>query len=256
MNVPQKTKLAKKDILTIIAMLALVSFIFRLWPVIILMIVGLFVALVILLLRADAKPEIIEPKQATPIPRPEVRLPDEKDVYTLAYSVIIRRITQLVLEKYPNARWIWEAPNARSLIESGSDVYILLNSAGGYNRAKVNIFNLQVTDIVFGAAKEDEFIKEDDTFPETEDIDEDIPENYELIAYEWVNSHIIDLNNRCNEALGENQKHVLITAEELPAKESWMDICKQLQKNEIKNLECVPDGIQINFTHHSAERNL
>ena len=49
MNVPQKTKLAKKDILTIIAMLALVSFIFRLWPVIILMIVGLFVALVILL---------------------------------------------------------------------------------------------------------------------------------------------------------------------------------------------------------------
>ena len=253
MNIPPKKNLAKKDILTILGILVAVTFIFRLWPVLILMIIGLFVSLVALLLQAEAKTEIVEPKQTTP--RQEVRTPTQKDVYSLAYSVIIRRITELVLEKYPNARWIWEAPNARNLIETGKDVYILLNSAGGYCRAKVNIFNLQVTDIVFDVSKEDESI-EDDCLTEPDDSDEDIPENYELIAYEWVNAHIIELNNRCNEALGENRSSVLITAEELPVKESWIDICKQLKKNEIKNLECVPEGIQINFTHQNAERNL
>lgn len=254
MNIPPKRKLAKKDILTLIAMLAVVAFIFRLWPVIILMIIGLFIAMVVLLLQAEVKTEIVEPKQPAIAPRQEIRTPTQKDVYTLAYSVIIRRITEIVCEKYPNARWIWEAPNARGLIEKGSEVYILLNSAGGYNRAKVNIFNLQVTDIVFGVSKENENIDED-TQSET-DITDDMPVNYELIAYEWVESNIIELNNRCNEAIGENKKHILITAEELPAKESWTDVCMQLKKNEFKNVECVPDGIQINFTHQNAERNL
>ncbi len=248
MRVPNGKGFIVREVLLLMGSLALIVLMCRLWPILLLMIIGLFVAMIVLLFRATAEPKTVEPK---PIPvslKEPARIPTQNDVLALAYSVILRRITELVREKYPQARWIWESSNARSLIENGDDVYILLNRAGGYNRAKIEIVNLQVTDIIFGKPETDDAVDNTDV-DDLDDTDEDLPENYELIAFEWVEAHIMDLNTRCNEALGEGKEFVLITADELPVKESWIDVCKQLQKNEIENLECVPDGIQINLTH-------
>ncbi|HCB95071.1 MAG TPA: hypothetical protein DEP65_05075 [Ruminococcus sp.] len=236
-----------REVLLLIAALALIVFMCRLWPLLLLMIIGLFVLMIVLLLRATAEPKPVEPKPIPVTTKEPARIPTQNDVFALAYSVILRRVTELVHEKYPQARWIWESPNARSLIENGDDVYILLNSAGGYNRANVTIVNLQVTDIVFGTPEKDD-VTDDADADDLDDTDEELPENYELIAFEWVEAHIMNLNARCNEALGEGNDTVLITADELPAKGSWIDVCKQLQKNEIENLECVPEGIQIKLT--------
>lgn len=247
MRLPVGKGFIVREVLLLIASLAIIVLICRLWPLLLLMIFGLFVAMIVLLFRATAEPKPVEPKAIPVSPKEQPRIPTQNDVYALAYSVILRRVTELVHEKYPQARWIWESSNARSLIENGDDVYILLNRAGGYSRAKVAIVNLQVTDILFDIPKTDA-IDNTDT-DDSDDTEEELPENYELIAFEWVEAHIMDLNTRCNEALGENLTSVLITADELPVRESWIDVCKQLQKNEIENLECVPEGIQINLTH-------
>ena len=160
----------------------------------------------------------------------------------MAYSVILRRITEIVRAQYPQARWVFEASNARRKIDNSDEVYILLNRAGGYSRAKVIISNLQVIDIEFVVPETEEIAESTEA-----DDSEELPENYELVAYEWVEKHIMELNTRCNEVLGEGKTSVLITAEELPGKESWLEICKQLKKNQIENLECVPEGILINL---------
>lgn len=167
-------------------------------------------------------------------------IPTQKDVYALAYSVILRQITAIVLSKYPNARWIWEEPNAKERIEKGEELHILLNSAGGYKRATVVITNLQVTDILFGALP-----AEPSDHTEDDEDDEPMDENYELLAFEWVESHIVELNARVNEAIGKGKSELLLKSDELPTKESWDDIRYELEKENIADTKCIPDGILI-----------
>lgn len=100
-----------------------------------------FVAAIRLLFLSGNRVDPVEPQPLLPAPIPA---PTESDLRKLAQSLITSRITTLVLNEYPNARWIWEAPNAFELIELGEEVYILLNRAGGYRKAKVIIQNLQV----------------------------------------------------------------------------------------------------------------
>lgn len=245
MKKPDKRSSVIRETMLLIGILAAITLICRLWPLLLLMLLSLFAALIVLLFRATAQPEIIEPKPVPEASEKPVRIPTQNDVYELAYSVILRRVTQMVHQRYPQARWIWESSNIRQFIENGEDVFILLNRAGGYSRAKVTISNLQVKDIIFLGTD----TSETDEEPDIVEPDDDMPENYELLAFEWVETHIIDINNRCNEAIGEGESGVLIPADELPVKESWLDVCRQLKKVEIENPECVPEGIQINLTH-------
>ena len=186
--------------------------------------------------------EVVEP---LPLPAlPEPKEPTEKDVKDLAYSVILRRITELVTTEYPEARWVWEAANARQLIELGEDVFILLNRAGGFRRAHVVIQNLQVVTIEYNHAPANAVDPdEDDT-----DTDEPQEENFDLVAFEWAEAHIMELNKRCNEAIGEGMTEIILTSEELPVKESWPAICKQLMENGLDDVKCIPQGIKINLT--------
>ena len=76
---------------------------------------------------------------------------------------------------------------------------------------------------------------------------EEIPENYELLAFEWTESHMIDLNERCNEAIGQGKQSILISEEELPAKQSWKNICDELMRSDIELAVCQENGIEIKF---------
>lgn len=243
MNNKDRKRHIAYEVLVILGMLALLTFICRLWPILLLIILGIFVAAIRLLFLSSKRVEVIEPLPLLPAPVPA---PTEKDLQALAYSLILKRVTAIVLAEYPDARWVWEAPNAPKLIELGEDVYILLNKAGGYRRAKVVIQNLQV----IGLQYQEVPVTTDDTEDEMDDTPVDPPkDNYELIAFEWAESHIFELNTRCNDAIGKGLTEIILTADELPVRESWPDVCRELMRADLEDVECVPEGIKINLSH-------
>ena len=140
---------------------------------------------------------------------------------------------------------------------AGNKVYVILNRAGGYRRGLVVIRNLHVFDVIFDAVPEDTPPANDPppseppipSNPNTdEDADEeDIPEDYGLIAFQWVEAHVMDLNDQVNEAIGRKETSFLVPAADLPVKESWPDICKELARNDLSGATCRENGIQIEF---------
>lgn len=258
MNHKESKRHMAYEALILLGMLALLTFICRLWPILLLIILGIFIAAIRLLFLSSKKVEVIEPMPQTPEP---IKEPTERDVRELAYAVILKRITALVTDEYPEARWVWENPNAKKCIETGETVYILLNRAGGYRRAKVEVTNLQVLGIKYCTAEsetpdnnQDPDMNEPEETEVSDDAEnsepeEECPANYELLAYQWTEAHIVELNARCNEAIGEKKQSILLTAEELPVKESWSDICNELIRVGLENVTCRDAGIQINLTH-------
>lgn len=250
MNKKDQKRHMAYEVLVLLGMLALLTFICRLWPILLLIILGIFAAVIRLLFLSSRKIEVIVPLLLLPEP---VKEATEKDVQVLAYSVILRRVTELVLSEYPEARWVWEAPNAEKLIQESQEVFILLNHAGGYRRAKVVIRNLQVVGIEYNPqVEENAVLEQEDNAPEPEEEPE--VQNYELLAFEWADAHIFELNARCNEAIGENLSELILLAEELPVRESWADICRELIRAGLTDVQCVSEGIKINLTQSNAER--
>lgn len=257
MNSREQKRHIASEALILLGMLALLTGICRLWPILLLMILGIFAAALRLLFYSANRVEIMEPRPLL-LPEPKSE-PTEEDVRKLAYSVILRRITELVVQQYPEVRWVWEAPNAMQEMKKGADVYILLNRTGGYRKAKVIYWNWQVIKIEYHPENKATLVEETkENYYEKEPIapiveeseetfyeEESIAENYELLAFEWCEAHMLELNERCNEAMGQGQNEVLIPLEELPVPESWSDICKELGRAGLEHVECVIDGILI-----------
>lgn len=255
------------EVLIILGVLALLLFVCRLWPILLLVILGIFVAAIRLLFLSQTKVEVIQP-----MPSPIPREPTERDVQDMAYAVILRRITDWVTETYPQARWVWKSSQAREQILIGGDIHILLNQAGGYREAVVHVQNLRVTGLWYvrpeklieadeAAAPEEviEEAKEPSTMPEepqreSEDMEDNATPNYELLAFEWVEAHAMELNERCNEYIAQKQDSFMLTAYELPDRESWPDICQELLRNGMKSCECTDEGIQINLTQATCRK--
>ena len=235
------------EALVILGLLALLTNITRLWPILLLIILGIFIATLRLLFLSCKKVEPVKPVLALP---PPPQPPQESDMQSMAYAIIQRRITQILQGRFPEVRWIWENPRAKEDILIGNPVYVLLNRAGGYRR----IQNLTVMDVVF----EEEKPKADPpapnpgpapgpTPPPEEDDEEEPSENFGLIAFQWVEAHVMELNDRCNEAIAEGLSEYLIPADELPVTESWEEICKELVRNDLPGARCCDDGIIIYF---------
>lgn len=251
MTKKEKQRRMVHEVLVILGLLALLTFICRLWPILLLIILGIFVAALRLLFLSSKKVEVV---QAAPVPKEPEREPTEKDVKALAFSVILRRITELVADEYPDARWVWESSQPMQRIEAGEDMFILLNRAGGYRRAKVVIKNLQVLDISYQEAQtitqpaENPGVPFSDASDIQNDVEDTENENYELLAFEWVEAHSIVLNERCNEAIGRGDTELILSVDELPVRDSWPDVCRELQRSGLSLVECVADGIKINLT--------
>lgn len=234
------------EALIILGVLAFFTFMFRLWPLLILVIFCiLFGAVRLMFLKAKASTV----HQAEEVKKEASRAPTEKDVRDLAYSVILTRISELVSSEYPTAKWVWEKPNARKLIENGEEVCIILSGAGGYRRAKIKIQNLQVVGLEYLAAKlpeKPEVVEEVDE-EAIDEASEPTPVNYELLAFEWAEAHVIELNDRCNEAIGQGKTELILMSEELPTRESWENICTELKRAGLEDVEVITDGIKINL---------
>lgn len=248
MNNKDRKRQIAYEALMILGLLALLTFICRLWPILLLIILGIFVAAIRLLFLSGNRVDPVEPQPLLPAPIPA---PTESDLRKLAQSLITSRITTLVLNEYPNARWIWEAPNAFELIELGEEVYILLNRAGGYRKAKVIIQNLQVIGLQYQEIPK----KPDESEERTEAPATEQPkENYELIAFEWAESHIFELNARCNDAIGQGLTEIILTADDLPMTpysteppeeyKEFADMTEELKADYAKSVDCLklPNG--------------
>lgn len=264
MNDKEKQNRFIHEALMIMGILALLCLVCRLWPILLLIVLGALIAAIRMVFLSAQKVEIEE--SMPELQKAPTKEPTETDVKQLAYSVILKRITERIVSEYPEARWVWEAPNAKELIDSGDDVFVLLNRAGGYRRARINIHNLQVTGIVYETisaignampeadelkqseeSKADELKQSEEN--ETDELsEENEKESYQLLAFEWVEAHIFELNARCNEAIGQNLSELVISADELPTKESWADICDELGRAGLENVHCVTEGIKINLT--------
>ena len=236
------------EALIILGVLAFFTFMFRLWPLLILVVFCILLGAVRLLFLKVKEQATVQ--QAEEVKEEPKRAPTERDVRDLAYSVIFTRISELVSSEYPTAKWVWEKPNARKLIESGEEVFILLNGAGGYRKAKVKIQNLQVAGIDYVTAElpktpDDETEAEDED--DAEEESEPIPVNYGLVAFEWVEAHIMELNVKINDAIAQGQEEYLIPEEELPTKESYAAIIDELGRQDIENAAEDPHGIKIEF---------
>ena len=232
------------EALIILGVLAFFTFMFRLWPLLVLVIFCI-IGGAIRLLFLKAKGETVkQTENKTDEPK---RAPTEKDVRDLAFSVILTRISDLVSSEFPEAKWVWEKPNARKLIESGEDAFILLSGAGGYRRAKVKIQNLQVTGLDYVTVTFPEKPKDETDTDAEEDLSKPIPVNYGLIAFEWVEAHVMDLNDHINDAIAQGLSEYLITEEELPVRESWAAIIEELGRQDIENATEDPHGIKINI---------
>lgn len=242
------TRRMTHEALIILGVLAFFTFMFRLWPLLVLVIFCIIAGAIRLLFLKAKGETVIQTENKVEEPK---RTPTERDVRDLAYSVILTRISELVSSEYPTAKWVWEKPNARKLIESGEEVSILLNGAGGYRKAKVRIQNLQVAGIDYVTAElpkkpqvENEAEEDND---EAEEVSEPIPVNYGLVAFEWVEAHIMELNVKINDAIAQGQEEYLIPEEELPTKESYAAIIEELGRQDIENAAEDPHGIKIEF---------
>lgn len=157
------------------------------------------------------------------------------------------QVNMWVTADYPNAKWVWAHVDTPTRIANGEDVFIILNGAGGYRRARVNIIGNIVVALEYMKAPIRESVPEQklEVIP-TENVTVEKPSaNYDLMAYEWVEAHINELNERLNEAVGSGISEYLLSAKELPIPESWTSICTELKRAGVSEAECVQEGIKI-----------
>ena len=229
------------DVVKLVGIVLLLALFCRMWPVVFLAILAVVVC-ALKLLHDAAKAENVPPElPAKPIPPepPET----ETTLNNRAFGLLEQRITQALLEEYPNVRWVWAEPDARKRFASDEQLDILTNQAGGYGRFTVYIYNLQFVKLAPAVATQTAPVEnEPDESPEPEQT------NYTYLAFEWVQAHLPWLNEAINETLALGEDTLLITADRLPIPESWEEICAQLLRNGFQKAVCDAEGIVVAYT--------
>lgn len=224
------------EALILLLILALLLFITRLWPILLLVILGIFVGALRLLFFSSQKVQSVQILQC-----PKGCSVSDTDLDS--FSKLQTEITERVREVCPDARWVWENRNPRRSIAQNEPLVILLNRAGGYRRAELRLENGKLAELIYQAAPSP--AKKVKTAEPEVVYGEPLPENYDLIAFEWVDKHLLELNGKLNEAIGLGQTQYRITPDTLPQPESWDAIRKELQRNGLKDVAADTDGILI-----------
>lgn len=236
------------EVLMILGALALFCLITRLWPLLFLVVPGILIAAIrMLALSAKKKPDMPIPATIPQPPRPDT----EQDVIRIAFGILQRRITEQIISRYPSARWVWEIPNAIERFAGDLPLMILLNRAGGFRRATVQVRSLQFCDLVYENAepdRSDEPLRDPDVDDDAENEDApaaDEPVDYALIAFQWVEANLLSLNSRCNDVIADGLTGLLISASDLPHPDSWAEVCVELTRNGFADASVQEDGIRV-----------
>lgn len=237
---PDKKKKTLHDIFVVIMCIAALVIIVRLWPILLLLLIGLIAYALWALFHVARQPVKSEP---TPLPAPPEPI-SEQSVLTAAFGLLQRRITEQVAARYPNARWVWCVSDAFGQFSAGQPLTILLNGAGGYRRAVVQVNALQFAGLAYcvipDTAQSDSGHPEQDAPPpEPEGMD------YGLLSFEWVEANLQRLNVLSNEAIAAGQDEFCVPAEELPHGDSWPALCTELVRNGFAAAQPLADRIRI-----------
>ena len=234
------------EVLVILGILALFLYVFRIWPVLLIVGLGIFASALWLLLLSHRE---VKAKQSEESPETEKQKQETFDPETLKFFAVQKEITERITEMYPEARWVWKSPQSKRNIVNGEEVSVLLNHAGGYREVKVKRNeqgNIQLS-----------YVQAPELPPEPGKVEppaEKLPPNYEYLAFEWVEAHVVELNEQCNESIAQRQEGLLLSAQDLPEPESWPALCQELSRNGLENCECTDEGIYIHLTQKNCRK--
>lgn len=254
------------EALVILVMLALLLFVCRMWPILLLVILGIFAAVLRLVFLSSPKVQPIRPEQPTSVaPAPQQAVTNREAENTedaQSFGDLQTQITSWVRQEYPNARWVWKYPDAKARFQRGEDMAILLNRAGGYREAVIYLQGKRLFEIQYLCAPaEKPQLEEPASPPEEQPAMEEAasqpetsqPEDYSLTAFEWVESHLEELNTLCNECIAQKQDFLLLTGGDLPEPAAWSALCQELLRN---GLSCrvQEEGVQIEITREDRRK--
>lgn len=239
---PDKKKHLLNDIVVVIMLLAALLTIVRLWPLLLLLLIGLIAYALWVLFHVARHPVKTELAPLPMLPAPVT----EQSLLSAAFGLLQRKITEQVVIRYPDARWVWSMSNAFDQFAAGQPLTILLNGAGGYQRATVWVQNLQFAGLVYttiSAANPEQPAEE---APEQEEAPAEAKEvDYGLLSFEWAEANMQHLNALSNETVAAGQDGFRIPAEELPHGDSWPTLCAELVRNGFAAAEPMADGIHV-----------
>ena len=248
---PEKENQTAHGILALLTVLNLLVLILRLWPLLIPLMLGLLAYGLWAMIHKVQQPET--PTHSTPDAQQPRQTPvSEQELITLAFGLLQHRITEQIVAVYPHAKWVWGQPGARERFAAGETLTILLNDAGGYQKATVQVSDLQFYGLFYLPQGSVPTPDPETPPPPTEEIE---PEevDYGLLAFEWVEANMQRLSELNAEAITEGKNSFKIPAEELPHGDSWVSVCRELVRNGFTGAEPVANGIQIQTKPQEGE---
>lgn len=255
------------EALVILGMLALLLFVCRMWPILLLVILGIFAAALRLVFLSSPKVQPIQPDQqevATHyVPQQAVTNQDSAGAEDAqSFGELQTQITRWVRQEYPEARWVWKYPDSKARFQRGEELAILLNRAGGYREAVIRLQGKRLFEIQYLCAPAEKPQLEEPASPQEEQptLEEAAsqpepyqPEDYSLAAFEWVESHLEELNTLCNECIAQKQDFLLLTGGDLLEPAAWPALCQELLRN---GLSChmEEEGVRIQITRENRRK--
>lgn len=251
------------EALVILGMLALLLYVCRLWPILLLVILGIFAAALRLVFLSSPKVQPIQPEQPASTAQQAVTNREAENAEDAqSFGELQTRITRWVRQEYPEARWVWKYPDAKARFQRGEELAILLNRAGGYREASILLRGQRLFEIQFLCAPAEKLQLEEPASPQEEQptLEEAAsqpepsqPEDYSLAAFEWVESHLEELNTLCNECIAQKQDFLLLTGGDLPEPAAWPALCHELLRN---GLSChmEEEGVRIQIARENRRK--
>ena len=257
------------EALVILGMLALLLYVCRIWPILLLVILGIFAAALRLVFLSSPKVQPIRPEQPASVsPEPQRAVTkreaaDEED--SLSFGELQTRITRWVREEYPHARWVWKYPNAKARFQQGEELAILLIRAGGYREAAIHLQGKRLFEIRYLSppAGKPQLEQPEDPVPHQEEqapVEEAAPqheasqpEDFSLTAFEWVESHLTELNDLYNECVAQKQDFLLLTGGDLPEPAARPALCQELARNGLTS-SMTEDGVRIQIKREDRRK--
>lgn len=239
------------EALVILGVLALLLFVCRLWPILLLAMLGIIIATLRLLFLSSPQVRPLEPMPPG-VHKPPARTMEETQV-SQAFGNLQVQITRQVRQEYPNARWVWKTPQMRERLQQGEEVAILLNRAGGYREAAVRPLEGGQVEIRYLLPPEVPAAQEAVPQEEEPAAQTPVPEDYSLSAFEWVEAHMEELGTLYNECIAQKQDFLLLTGGDLPEPAAWPALCQELTRNGLIST-MAEDGIQIHIKREDRRK--
>lgn len=239
------------EALVILGVLALLLFVCRLWPILLLAMLGIIIATLRLLFLSSTQVRPLEPMPPG-AHKPPAKTPEETQV-SQTFGNLQVQITRQVREEYPNARWVWKTPQTRERLQQGEEAAILLNRAGGYREAAVRPLEGGQVEVRYFLPPEVPAMQEAVSQEEEPAAQTPVPEDHSLFAFEWVEAHMEDLGALYNECIAQKQDFLLLTGGDLPEPAAWPVLCQELTRNGLIST-MAEDGIQIQIKREDRRK--